>query len=73
MSSARFQFGNIIVVNTDQIGVIVKTWHGKVPYTYNYDVYVRSHNGVRNYEEKDINHFIFSKELTSDELEFYEA
>lgn len=61
-----FQFGNVVVVDDNQIGVIVKSWaDGK------HDVYVRSYNGVREYESKDIKHYIYSKELTADEHEFY--
>ena len=60
-----FQFGNVVVVD-GQIGVIVKSWaNGE------HDVYVRSHNGILTYHYTDIRHYIYSKELTDDEREFY--
>ena len=57
----RFQFGNVVVVDGDQIGVIVKTWHG---YSYSYEVYVRNENGIREFNESDIDHFVYSKQLS---------
>ena len=36
-----FQFGNVVVVDDDQIGVIVKSWADGT-----HDVYVRSYNGI---------------------------
>ena len=63
---SNFQFSNVVVVDDDQIGVVVKSWaDGK------HDVYVRSYNGIREYDFKDIKHFIYSKILTADEYEFY--
>ena len=69
----RFQFGNIVVAEDDQIGVIVKTWHKLIRFKteYIYDVYVRSYNGIKEYKEENINHFVYSKELAQDELDFY--
>lgn len=61
-----FQFGNVVVVDNDQIGVIVKSWVNN-----DHDVYVRSYNGVKTYQGKDIRHFVYSKELSEDELRFY--
>lgn len=67
----RFQFGNVVVVDTDCIGVIVKTWeslsHGKI----HHEVYVRTYNCIREYDEKEINHFIYNKELNEQDLESY--
>ena len=62
----RFQFGNVVVVDDDQIGVIVKSWGDG-----SHDVYVRSYNTISQYKEKEIDHFIYSKELSSEEYEFY--
>lgn len=65
----RFQFGNVVVVNQNQIGVIVKTWGGKNG--FNYDVYVRDFNSVENYHEDSISHFIYNKDLTEEECKYY--
>lgn len=62
----RFQFGNVVVVDEDQIGVVVKSWLDDT-----HDVYVRSYNGVRQYKEGDMKHYIYSKELSEEERGFY--
>ena len=61
-----FQFGNVVVVDEDQIGVIVKSWADST-----HDVYVRSYNSIRPYREDNIRHFIYSKELSDEEKGFY--
>ena len=53
-----FQFSNVVIVDRDKVGVIVKSWGDGT-----YDVYVRSYNNVTEYEEKDISHFVYDKEL----------
>ncbi len=62
----KFQFSNVVVVDLDQIGVIVKSWADNT-----HDVYVRSRNGVWHYREDQIRHFIYSKELSDEEREYY--
>ncbi len=64
-----FQFGNVVVVGDDQIGVIVKSWSDD---TYEvYEVYVREYNAVRSYESSEIKHFVYSKHLSADEYKLY--
>ena len=62
----KFQFGNVVVVDDGQIGVIVKSWAD-----YTHDVYVRSYNEIRLYKDSVITHFIYSKELSEEERGFY--
>lgn len=69
MEKPRFQFGNVIVIENNYIGIIVKTWGEKD--SYNYDVYVRTSNAIMNFKETAISHFVYSKELAEDEKEFY--
>ena len=69
MSKPIFQFGNVVVVEGDMVGVIVKTWETNG--NYNHEVYVRGWNGIKTYEESHINHFVYSKELADGEREFY--
>jgi hypothetical protein len=64
-----FQFGNVVVVDDDQIGVIVKTWVSKPEYTY--EVYVRNYNTIKEYSESEIKHYIFSKSLHESEYDLY--
>lgn len=64
-----YQFSNVVVVEEDLIGVILKTWEGGDG--YNYDIYVRSLNSINNYEESEIKHFVYSKELSEEEKDYY--
>jgi hypothetical protein len=66
-----FQFGNVVVVDGGQIGVIVKSWGEGIVHGKTHDVYVRSANGVLTFREADIRHFIYSKDLTEEEKDFY--
>lgn len=64
----KFQFGNVVVVNGDQIGLIVKTWY--LPRDkQRYGVYVRSRNAISEFDEDQINHFVY---VYSGELEPHE-
>jgi len=65
----KFQFSNVVVVDGDNIGVIVKTWRSGS--SFNYDIYVRYFNDIRNYKESDISHFVYSKELHEHERDYY--
>ena len=65
---SKFQFGNVVVVDGENIGVIVKSWEDNT-----HDVYVRLYNGVKQYHELDIKHFIYSKTLSEEELIFYDT
>ena len=72
MDKPRFQFGNVVVVHENQIGLIVKTWGPSLRRKwYHYEVYVRSYNSIEEFDEPEINHFVFSKELAEDEPAFY--
>lgn len=70
MSKPLFQFGNTVVVDEEQIGVIVKTW-GNYKKGYHYEVYVRSYNVICEYNENKIDHYVYSKYLSKEEKEFY--
>jgi hypothetical protein len=65
----KFNFGNIVMIENGLVGVIVKSWLNKNG--YNHDVYVRSYNAIKNYKENEIRHFIYDKELSDEDLEFY--
>ena len=69
----KFCFGDIVVVEHDKIGVIVKSWihrhNGKKD--NNYDVYVRIHNEIKNFEEDEIERYMVRhKYLDEDELNY---
>lgn len=65
---AKFLFGDIVVVRRSLIGVIVKTWE-LFKRGYYYEVYVRNHNKILEYDEKDIERYrIRHKELGEEEM-----
>lgn len=62
-----FLFGDIVVVDVDQIGVVVKTWENNKGFTY--EVYVRSYNKINTYEEREIDRYrVRHKYLDEEEL-----
>ena len=62
----KFCFGDIVVVDTDQIGVIVKSWENQT-----YEVYVRSYNTIKTYSQYDIDRYMVRhKYLDEQELEW---
>ena len=65
----RFCFGDIVVVDGCNIGVVVKCWENKAGYTY--DVYVRMYNGIVNYREENMQRYMVRhKYLDETELEY---
>ena len=62
-----FLFGDIVVVDVNQIGVVVKTWENNKGYTY--EVYVRSYNKINTYEEREMDRYrVRHKYLDEEEL-----
>ena len=59
----KFQFSNVVVVRKNLIGVIVKTWQASKLRGIHYDVYVRSWNRIDEFDENEIKHFVYDKEL----------
>ena len=63
----KFTFGDIVVVEDIQIGVVVKCWANKI-----YEVYVRSYNSIREYEEGDIQRYMVRHKYLSEEEQYYQ-
>ena len=64
----KFCFGDIVVVEGNLIGVVVKSWISR---ENNYDVYVRSYNRILNYPESEMERYMVRpKELDEEELEW---
>lgn len=68
----NFCFGDIVVVEGNLIGVVVKSWCGSLlggeP---NHDVYVRAYNRIRNYKESEIQRYMVRhKYLDEEEMEY---
>ena len=66
----KFTFGDIVVVDEIEIGVVVKCWTNS-EHKNNYDVYVREYNDIKNYKENDIERYMVRhKYLSDEELEY---
>lgn len=67
---AKFLFGDIVVVDEINIGVVVKTWRSS-DNSYSYEVYVRMLNGIETYPEDSIERYrVRHKYLDDQEVEW---
>lgn len=65
----KFLFGDIVVVEDNLIGVVVKSWETMLSKNRFYEVYVRNYNGTREYDEQDIERYrVRHKELNEEEM-----
>lgn len=62
-NTPKFQFSNVVVVRKTLIGVIVKTWGASKNRGVHYDVYVRSWNRIEEFDEEEIKHLVYDKEI----------
>ncbi len=67
----KYTFGDIVVVDKINIGVIVKCWTSSDK-NYNYDVYVRMYNEIKNYKENEIERYMVRHKYLSDEEKVYQ-
>lgn len=67
----EYNFSNVVIVEGRLIGIVVKSWHSAKTNSYNHDVYVRAHNGIRNYQESEMRHYIFNKLILDEEIDNY--
>ena len=72
MSKFKLCFGDIVVVEKNLIGVVVKSWSnawkGQEP---SYDVYVRMDNCIKTYQESEVERYMVRhKYLNDEELEY---
>lgn len=70
----KFCFGDIVVVEENLIGVVVKSW---VTYSNgntirNYDVYVRMHNSIKNFSENQIERYMVRHKYLDEEEQMYQ-
>ena len=73
----KFTFGDIVVVDNIQIGVVVKCWvhnnnnNNNEGSNYTYDVYVRGYDTIKTYNEEDIQRYMVRhKYLLEEEKEY---
>lgn len=63
-----FLFGDIVVIEEDLIGVVLKTWE-RAGKGFCYDVYVRKFNAIKTYRESSIERYrVRHKYLSEEEL-----
>lgn len=70
--SKQLAFGDIVVVDGDQMGVIVKQWgrdnRGNPPL---YEVYVRNYRTIKEYYEPDVDRYLVRhRKLDENEIEW---
>jgi len=67
----KFLFGDIVVVNKYEIGVIVKSWVGSENRENHYEVYNRMTSSIIEYNESDIERYkVRHKFLNEEEIEY---
>lgn len=73
----KFTFGDIVVVEDNLIGVVVKCWGPPITGPNvgkkgcKYEVYVRSWNSIAEYEEDQMERYLVRhKELSEEEMEW---
>lgn len=71
MNKAKFLFGDIVVVDKENIGVIVKSWYSHKFNSFHYMVYVRIENAICHYYEDEIERYrVRHKYLSEEDLEY---
>lgn len=67
----KFCFGDIVVVDENLIGVVVKSWINGKGNSHYYEVYVRMYNGIKDYNEDEIERYMVRhKYLNEEEMEY---
>ena len=67
----KFTFWDIVVVDWENIGVIVKSWWKWNRWYNSHDVYVRMYNWIKEYKEEEIERYLVRhKYLDEQELEY---
>lgn len=67
----KFLFGDIVVINKNQIGVVLKTWDKISLNTYEYEIYNRMTNRIESYLENDVERYrVRHKYLNEEEMEY---
>lgn len=68
---AKYLFGDIVVIDKYLIGIILKTWKSLTTGRFNYEVYVRNFNSIKDYTESNVKRYqVRHKELSEEELEW---
>lgn len=68
----QFCFGDVVVVDGDKIGVVVKSWLSGTRTEPTHEVYVRSYNGIREYKESSMQRYMVRHKYLDDEELVYQ-
>ena len=63
----KFLFGDIVVVNGNEIGVVVTSWWSTRFNTYDYGIYNRMMDGIEHYLEKDVERYLVRHKYLNEE------
>lgn len=67
----NFVFGDIVVIEENLIGVVVKSWIRMYPKCIIHEVYVRELNCIKKYKESEMQRYMVRhKELSEEEMEY---
>jgi hypothetical protein len=68
----KFLFGDIVVINKNQIGVVVKVWDSRFSLGfYEYEIYNRMTSKIELYSEKNVERYkVRHKYLNEEEMEY---
>lgn len=67
----KYTFGDIVVVDNNLIGVVVKSWGRSSIRHIHHEVYIRTYNGIKDYEEDEMERYLVRhKELNEEEMEY---
>lgn len=68
----NFCFGDIVVVEKNLIGVVVKSWiHNER--CNSYEVYVREFNNIKEYQESEIQRYMVRHKYLNEEEMYYQS
>lgn len=68
----NFCFGDIVVVDGNLIGVVVKSWIGNTTST-THDVYVREYNTIKNYPEAEMQRYMVRHKFLDEDEMYYQS
>jgi len=69
----KYTFGDIVIVDDINIGVIVKSWMSIKPIGEpKHEVYVRMYNGIKEYKESKIKRYLVRHKFLSKEEKEYQ-
>ncbi len=66
----KYAFGDIVIVDNENIGVVVKSWIRDSG--INYEIYVRMYNTINEYDETEVERYMVRHKYLSEEEKEYQ-